>query len=138
MPLSLSDAEYNAVQAAAAPIHPLQRGAFLQALAAELEKHPVVGPGLVHRLRRGLAASIRCRGAQHNVAHCRAEPGEGAAETSARVIGRSLRIGTSRARPRFIARRSVLAFRHRPALGLPQRKLRLGVAGLRATPSRPP
>ena len=44
MPLSLSDAEYNAVQAAAAPIHPLQRGAFLQALAAELEKHPVVGP----------------------------------------------------------------------------------------------
>jgi hypothetical protein len=54
MPLSLSDAEYNAVQAAAAPIHPLQRGAFLQALAAELEKHPVVGPGLVHRLAADL------------------------------------------------------------------------------------
>ncbi len=50
MPLSLSDAEYAAVQAAAAPIHPLQRSAFLQALAKELELHPIVGPGLVHRL----------------------------------------------------------------------------------------
>jgi hypothetical protein len=50
MPLSLSDDEYNAVQAAAAPIHPLQRDAFLKALAVELERHPVVGPGLVHRL----------------------------------------------------------------------------------------
>jgi hypothetical protein len=48
-PLSLSDDEYNAVQAAAAPIHPLQRDAFLKALAAELERHPVVGPGVVHR-----------------------------------------------------------------------------------------
>jgi hypothetical protein len=47
--LSLSDAEYAAVQVAAASIHPLQRGAFLEALATELEKHPVVGPGLVHR-----------------------------------------------------------------------------------------
>jgi hypothetical protein len=47
--LSLSDDEFAAVQAAAAPIHPLQRGAFLEALATELEKHPVVGPGLVHR-----------------------------------------------------------------------------------------
>jgi hypothetical protein len=50
MPLSLSDDEYAAVQAAAASIHPLQRGVFLQALAKELERHPVVGPGLVHRL----------------------------------------------------------------------------------------
>jgi hypothetical protein len=49
MPLSLSDDEYTAVQAAAAPISPLQRGAFLQALAKELERHPVIGPGLVHR-----------------------------------------------------------------------------------------
>ena len=49
MPLSLSDAEYPAVQAAAAPIHPLQRDAFLKALATELERHPVIGPGLVHR-----------------------------------------------------------------------------------------
>jgi hypothetical protein len=49
MPLALNDAEYAAVQTAAAPIHPLQRHAFLQALAAELEKHPTIGPGLVHR-----------------------------------------------------------------------------------------
>jgi hypothetical protein len=48
MPLALTDDEYEAVQAAAAPIHPLQRGTFLQALATELERHPVVGPGLVH------------------------------------------------------------------------------------------
>jgi len=47
MPLSLNDDEYNAVQAAAAPIHPLQRDAFLKALAVEVERHPVVGPGLV-------------------------------------------------------------------------------------------
>jgi hypothetical protein len=48
-PLALSDDEYSAVQAAAAPIHPLQRDAFLKALAVELERHPVIGPGLVHR-----------------------------------------------------------------------------------------
>jgi hypothetical protein len=50
MPLSLSDAEYSAVMAAAAPIHPAQRHDFLQALATELEKHPVIGVGVVHRL----------------------------------------------------------------------------------------
>jgi hypothetical protein len=48
-PLALSDDEFAAVQAAAAPIHPLQRDAFLQALAAELDKHSTVGPGVVHR-----------------------------------------------------------------------------------------
>jgi hypothetical protein len=54
MPLSLSDAEFAAVQAAAAPIHPLQRDAFLKALAVELERHPVVGPGVVHRCAAAL------------------------------------------------------------------------------------
>ena len=49
MPLSLTDDEYNAVMQAAAPIHPHQRDAFLKALAGELERHPVVGPGVVHR-----------------------------------------------------------------------------------------
>jgi hypothetical protein len=49
MPVSLSDDEYAAVQAAAAPIHPMQRDAFLKALAAELERYPMIGPGLVHR-----------------------------------------------------------------------------------------
>jgi hypothetical protein len=50
MPLSLSDDELSAVRRAAAPVHPQQRDAFLKALASELEQHPVVGPGLVHRL----------------------------------------------------------------------------------------
>jgi hypothetical protein len=54
MPLRLSDDEYNAVRAAAAPIHPLQRDAFLKAPATELERQPVVGPGLVHRLAADL------------------------------------------------------------------------------------
>ena len=54
MPLSLSDDEYAAVQAAAAPIHRLQRAVFLKALADELERHPVVGLGLVHRLAADL------------------------------------------------------------------------------------
>jgi hypothetical protein len=49
MPLSLSDDEYPAVQAAAAPIHPNQRDAFLRSLAVELERYPVIGPGVVHR-----------------------------------------------------------------------------------------
>jgi hypothetical protein len=53
-PLSLTDVEYAVVQAAAAPIHPLQRGVFPQALAKELERHPVIGPGLVHRLAADL------------------------------------------------------------------------------------
>jgi hypothetical protein len=52
--LSLTDAEFAAVQAAAAPIHPAQRHDFLKALATELERHPVVGPGLVHRLAADL------------------------------------------------------------------------------------
>jgi adenylate cyclase len=54
MPLSLTDDEFAAVQAVAAPIHPLQRDAFLKALAVELERHPVVGPGLVHRCAAAL------------------------------------------------------------------------------------
>jgi hypothetical protein len=49
MPLSLNDDEYSAIMQAAAPIHPQQRDAFLKALAVELERHPVIGPGLVHR-----------------------------------------------------------------------------------------
>ena len=60
MPLSLSDAEYDAVMQAARPIYPRRRDAFLKALAVELERHPVVGPGVVQRLRRGLAEDL-CR-----------------------------------------------------------------------------
>jgi hypothetical protein len=58
MPLSLTDDEMNAVQAAAAPVHPLQRDAFLKALAAELERHPVVGPGVVFRAAAQLQKSF--------------------------------------------------------------------------------
>ena len=49
MPLSLNDDEYSDIMQAAAPIHPQQRDAFLKALVVELERHPVIGPGLVHR-----------------------------------------------------------------------------------------
>jgi hypothetical protein len=54
MPLSLSDDEFSAVQAAARPIHPLQRGAFLKALADELGKHAIIGPGTVFRTAAAL------------------------------------------------------------------------------------
>jgi hypothetical protein len=54
MPLALTDDELSAVQDAAAPIHPMQRDAFLKALAAELERHPVVGPGVVFRAAAAL------------------------------------------------------------------------------------
>jgi hypothetical protein len=49
MPLSLNDDEYAAVMQVAAPIHPQQRDAFLRSLAAELEKYPEIGPGVVFR-----------------------------------------------------------------------------------------
>jgi hypothetical protein len=58
VPLSLSDAEYAAIQAAAAPIHPLQRDAFFEALAKELERYLVIGPGLVHRCAAELQKSF--------------------------------------------------------------------------------
>ena len=54
MPLPLPDDVYDIVQAAAAPIHPQHRGEFLQALAGEIERHPVIGPGLVHRIAADL------------------------------------------------------------------------------------
>jgi hypothetical protein len=79
MPLALTDAEFAAVQAAAAPIYPQQRDAFLKALAAELERHPVVGPGVVHRCAAALqkifvvAAHSETRG--HKPRHLRAQAG---------------------------------------------------------------
>jgi hypothetical protein len=73
MPLSLSDDEYAAVQAAAAPIHPLQRSAFLKALADELGRHPVVGPGLVHRLAAELQRRFGVEA--HSETSHSAEPG---------------------------------------------------------------
>jgi hypothetical protein len=80
MPLSLSDDEYNAVQAAAAPIHPLQRDAFLKALAVELERHPVVGPGVVHRCAAALQKTFVVAAhseTSHEPRHLRARPAGG-------------------------------------------------------------
>jgi hypothetical protein len=62
MPLSLTDDEYVAIQAAAARIHPLQRDAFLKALAVELERHPVIRPGLVHRCAANLQRTFTVTG----------------------------------------------------------------------------
>jgi hypothetical protein len=63
MPLSLTDDEFAAVQAAAAPIHPLQRDAFLKALALELERAPAIGPGRRVSRRRAAAEDFRRGGA---------------------------------------------------------------------------
>jgi hypothetical protein len=49
-PLALSEDEYCAVIGAAQPIHPAERDTFLRDLAAELERHAVVGPRLAQRL----------------------------------------------------------------------------------------
>ena len=49
MPLALNDDEYAAVMQVAGPVHRLQRAALLKALANELEKCPVIGPGVVFR-----------------------------------------------------------------------------------------
>jgi hypothetical protein len=78
MPLSLSGAEYDAVQAAAAPIHPQQRDAFLKALAVELECYPVVGPGVVHRVAAELQKTFAVTGhieTAHAPAASEGEPG---------------------------------------------------------------
>jgi hypothetical protein len=48
-PLALSDSEYDAVMAAARPLQPHQRGAFLEALALELRPCGELGDGRVHR-----------------------------------------------------------------------------------------
>ena len=50
MPLSLSDDEYAAVQAAAALDSSPTTRRLPESSAIEVERHPVVGPGLVHRL----------------------------------------------------------------------------------------
>jgi hypothetical protein len=81
MPLSLNDDEYAAVQAAAAPIHPMQRDAFLKALAAELERHPVVGPGVVFRaaaqLQKTFVVAAHSETGAHAPRHLRASSAGG-------------------------------------------------------------
>ncbi len=48
-PISLSDAELDAVMAAATPLAPALRDEFLRAVARELSTHGEIGPGLVYR-----------------------------------------------------------------------------------------
>jgi hypothetical protein len=84
------------------------------------ERHPVVGPGLVHRCAADLAATLRRNDAQRNVAH-----------QSARVIGRSPE-SEHYGEAAIIALSSVLAFF---ALGQrwgspPPTKASMGVAGM--------
>jgi hypothetical protein len=53
--LALTDVELEIVMGLSAPILQSQRGAFLQALAAELQANPdAVGSGAIHRLGREL------------------------------------------------------------------------------------
>jgi hypothetical protein len=49
-PLRLTDAELDAVFAAARPIAVNRRDDFLQAVAASLRRCEVIGPGVVHRI----------------------------------------------------------------------------------------
>jgi hypothetical protein len=56
MPIRISDDDYVTIARAAEPVPPQQRGDFLRSLAIELERHPVIGPGLVHRLAAELQA----------------------------------------------------------------------------------
>jgi hypothetical protein len=53
-PVSLSDTELDAVMAAAAPLHPIDRSAFLASVAARLRHEPEVGRGTVNRIVREL------------------------------------------------------------------------------------
>jgi hypothetical protein len=52
--LSLSDEEVAALIDISTPVAHELRDPFLRALALELEKHPVIGPGLINRLGREL------------------------------------------------------------------------------------
>jgi hypothetical protein len=47
--LSLSDAEYDAIATACRPLPAHARNAFLKELAAALQSHRELGPGLVFR-----------------------------------------------------------------------------------------
>jgi hypothetical protein len=51
-PISLDDAELEALMSLARPLRPDQRSPFLEAVVAEASKHVVVGPGLVSRIAR--------------------------------------------------------------------------------------
>jgi hypothetical protein len=60
-PISLADSELDAVMQAAAPLHPIDRGAFLSSVAQRLRLEPVLGPGTMNRVIRELLASKNYR-----------------------------------------------------------------------------
>jgi hypothetical protein len=51
-PLSLSDDQMDAVMRAAAPLHPVDRGPFLERIAQRLRGVEMIGDGLVARIAR--------------------------------------------------------------------------------------
>jgi hypothetical protein len=53
-PLALTDAQYTAVVQACAPMQPVDRDAFLNALAALLSNETTIGDGTVARAIRAL------------------------------------------------------------------------------------
>jgi hypothetical protein len=53
-PLALSDAEMEALLAAARPLSRERRDAFLRAVAADLGRAPERGPGVLHRIIRAV------------------------------------------------------------------------------------
>jgi hypothetical protein len=52
--IHLDDDEMSAVLEVCRPLPPPSRDQFLRLLAAELERHPEIGPGLIHRIARDL------------------------------------------------------------------------------------
>jgi hypothetical protein len=52
MPLALTDEQLSAIMAAAEPLAPADRSAFLEDVAAALAALPVVGDGAVNRVVR--------------------------------------------------------------------------------------
>jgi hypothetical protein len=60
-PISLSDTELDAVMQAAAPLHPLDRPAFLSSITRGLRYEPEVGPGTINRVIRELLATKQYR-----------------------------------------------------------------------------
>jgi hypothetical protein len=83
--ISLSDDELRAIMAAASPLRPRDRDAFLLDVAAELAKRAELGPGIVARLARELqrrhfdppnlkGATLRVPPSRRAVAICQNSP----------------------------------------------------------------
>ena len=65
-PIALSDAQMDAILAASHSLPPDRRSGFLQDVAREISRHPILGDGLLHRVimevqRRHLDAPLETR-----------------------------------------------------------------------------